>query len=73
MTLQDGRKLFHEGVVAQFQAADLVGIKTLDFDFVIEIVMAWVQAMGGVDNPLKSGSSNGATSLESSMPMSPPS
>jgi hypothetical protein len=50
---------------------DLAGIKTLDFDFVIEIVMAWVQAMGGVDNPLQKGSSNGETSLESMMPMSP--
>ena len=51
----------------------LEGLHSLQFDFVLEIVMAWVQAMGGVDSPLKRGSSNGATNLESSMPMSPPS
>jgi predicted RNase H-like HicB family nuclease len=49
------------------------GIKTLYFDFALEMVMAWVQAMGGVDSPLKKDSGNGGITLESMMPMSPPS
>ena len=49
----------------------LAGIKTLYFDFALEIVLAWIKAMGEVDNPLPKGLNGGGTALESTMPMNP--
>jgi hypothetical protein len=40
-----------------------------DFDFVIDLVTTWLDAVSGVDNPLPQGSANGASALEASLPM----
>jgi hypothetical protein len=47
------------------------GIVSQEFDFVLEIFMAWVGAMSSVDIPLPAGSNSGATSPEASLPMEP--
>lgn len=54
------------------------GLCSQDIDLVLAISRAWMTAMGGVEPPLPDGSSDGATSLEPSIPMdiqspSPPS
>ena len=52
--------------------ASYEGIVGQDFDFVMKIVTAWMEAMSAVAPPLPNGSSNGTGSgLELSMPMAP--
>lgn len=45
------------------------GLKTQDLDFVLELVMAWMEAVVSVSAPLKQKSSSGDQSLEGSIPM----
>jgi hypothetical protein len=42
--------------------ADLDGIEAQDVDFVLEIVMAWMEAIAGVPSPLPGTSPSGGTS-----------
>jgi hypothetical protein len=46
-------------------------IGRLKFDFVLGIVMAWMEAIASVDSPLPEGSPSGATLAEVSLPMEP--
>lgn len=43
----------------------------LKFDFVLGVVMAWIEAIASVDTPLPAASSSGVTSPEASLPMEP--
>ena len=49
--------------------ADFEGLKSQDFDFVMEIVLAWMDALMGVSGPLEKRSPSGDRSLEASLPM----
>lgn len=49
--------------------ATLEGLYEQDFDFVLKVVLAWVEAIAGVSAPLGNGSGSGAQSLADSMPM----
>lgn len=49
--------------------ATLDGVNDQDFDFVLSIIMAWINAVAGVSSSLGKGSSNGPPSLEESLPM----
>lgn len=51
--------------------ATLDGLKSLDFDFVLDIMLAWMDAVVAVPAPLAQPSSSGGTSLELSLPMEP--
>ena len=58
--------------------ATRAGVGSLKFDFVLKVIMAWMEAIASVDTPLPVGSPSGATSPELSLPMealspSPPS
>lgn len=47
-------------------------VKDQDSDFVMQLVSAWMEAVGEVDAPLGPGSSGGDRTLEASLPMDPP-
>jgi hypothetical protein len=49
-------------------AANLNGLKSQDLDFVLAIIGAWVNAMGGVSPELGKGSTSGANSLVAGIP-----
>lgn len=49
--------------------ADVAGVKSQTLKVNLVIVEAWISAMADVDVPLETGSSDGATSLELSIPM----
>jgi hypothetical protein len=51
--------------------ATLDGLMTQDFDFVLPVIIAWMEAVAGVAAPLKTASSSGTTTLEASLPMAP--
>jgi hypothetical protein len=51
--------------------ATLDGLLAQEFDFVLQIVMAWLDAISGVAAPLAKPSPAGATTLEASLPMAP--
>lgn len=45
------------------------GLYSLDFEFALLIILAWMDAVAGVSGPLGKPSSNGSPSLEESIPM----
>lgn len=45
------------------------GLESQDFDFVFEIILAWMEGLMSVSSPLGRRSAGGAPSLEASMPM----
>lgn len=45
------------------------GLQTQDIDFVMDIIMAWMDALMGVGGPLGKRSASGAPFLEASLPM----
>jgi hypothetical protein len=49
--------------------ATVIGLKTQDLDFVLELILAWVEAVVSVSAPLKKKSSDGDQSPEASIPM----
>ena len=49
--------------------ATLEGMHRQEPDFILTIIAAWVDALTSVPRPLGPASSNGATSLEASIPM----
>ena len=51
--------------------ATLEGAKTLEPDFLLEIMDAWMDAVNGVDAPLGKPSEDGDPSLVASIPMEP--
>lgn len=52
--------------------ADAMGLASQDMDFVMAVIMAWVQAVSQVAPPLPAASSNGhKPGLEASLPMEP--
>jgi hypothetical protein len=46
-------------------------VGALKFDFVLKVIMAWMEAVASVDTPLPGGSPSGGTSPEPSLPMVP--
>lgn len=53
--------------------ATLDGLRSQDADFVMPMVMSWLDAVGAVDAPLGNGSNGGKRSLEAGIPMQAPS
>jgi hypothetical protein len=51
--------------------ATLAGLKTLELDFAMQILHAYMDAVGGVDAPLAGSSTAGETSVAGSIPMVP--
>lgn len=51
--------------------ATLEGVRSQDADFMLAVVMAWLEAIGDVSAPLGRTSSGGGPSLEASIPMVP--
>lgn len=51
----------------------LDGLKTLDLDFAMEVINAWIASINGVSAPLPQTSTGGSTSVEASIPMDVPS
>ena len=51
--------------------ATKAGLLSQDPEFVMTVISAWAQAMSKAPPNLPNGSSNGATSLEGSIPMTP--
>jgi hypothetical protein len=49
----------------------LEGLYAQDFSFVLEIIGAWIEAVGGVSTPLATPSSAGAPPPELQLPMEP--
>lgn len=49
--------------------ANRAGIDSQEFDFIFEIILAWMDALMGVSSPLGKRLPSGATSLEGSIPM----
>lgn len=49
--------------------ATIDGLKSQDMDFVLELIMAWMEAVVSVSAPLKRKSSSGDQSPEGSIPM----
>lgn len=47
----------------------VTGLLAQDLEFAMDIIGAWMEAMGGVSGPLRTASSDGTPSLEASMPM----
>jgi len=45
------------------------GLKSQDFDFGFELLMAWMNTVTGVSDPKEPSSSDGLSSLEGSIPM----
>jgi hypothetical protein len=59
-----------EGVAIPFTMA---GLCTLELDFNMAIIDAWMEAINGVPAPLSETSTGGSPSLEASIPMDVPS
>jgi len=51
--------------------ATLDAINDQDFDFVMAVIMAWMEAVAGVPSDLGKDSTSGDPSLEASLPMAP--
>jgi hypothetical protein len=51
--------------------ATVEGLYSQDLEFVMQIISAWMEAVGGVAAPLGQRSADGAPSLEASLPMEP--
>jgi len=51
--------------------ATLEGVKDQDFDFVLSIIMAWIEAVAGVSADLGKDSRSGGTFPEAPIPMAP--
>lgn len=51
--------------------ADLDGVRSLEFGLAIQIIRAWLDAMGGISAPLEPSSTSGASSPVASLPMDP--
>lgn len=49
--------------------ATLEGLCTLDLDFNMDVINAWMDAINGVSSPLPGTSTDGSTSVEASIPM----
>ncbi|NUP18432.1 MAG: hypothetical protein HOZ81_20575 [Streptomyces sp.] len=49
------------------------GLRTLDLDFNMAVIDAWMDALNGVSAPLPQTSTDGAPSVEASIPMDAPS
>ena len=49
--------------------ATVEGVMDQDFPFVMQLIKAWLDAVGGVDAPLAPGSNGGDRTLEASLPM----
>lgn len=49
----------------------LEGVLSQDFDFMLQIVLGWMEAVAGVPAPLDQPSSGGPPSLVESLPMEP--
>jgi hypothetical protein len=49
--------------------ATLHGLRSLDFPFVLRIILAWMDAVARVAPPLEQPSAGGELSLEASLPM----
>ncbi len=47
------------------------GFESMDMAFVMDIIMAWTEAISGVSPPLPGNSLSGETSQEVSLPMAP--
>jgi hypothetical protein len=45
------------------------GVREQDLDFILDIVLAWMEAVAGVGNPLPNGSNSGGRFPEVSIPM----
>lgn len=52
--------------------ATLDGLKTQDLDFVLELILAWMEAVVSISGPLKQKSSDGDQSPEALIPMDVP-
>lgn len=52
-------------------AATVAGAESLEPDFLMEIMDAWMDAVNGVSTPLEQPSSDGEPSLVASIPMEP--
>lgn len=51
--------------------ATLAGVLSQDLDFIMQVMMAWMQALVGVAAPLVKPSTSGKSSVEASIPMEP--
>lgn len=49
----------------------LEGVQEQDFDFVLSIIMSWIEAVAGVSSDLGKDSSSGVSFPEGSLPMDP--
>lgn len=49
--------------------ANLTGLKSQDIEFVMYLINSWMEAIGGTEAPLGSGSTTGETSLAASIEM----
>jgi hypothetical protein len=52
-------------------SATKAGLLSQDLEFVMTVIAAWAQAMSKAPPNLQNGSSNGASSVEASIPMTP--
>jgi hypothetical protein len=51
--------------------ATIEGLYSQDLDFILQIILAWLDAVGGVTAPLGQPSTSGSRSLEEQLPMDP--
>jgi len=51
--------------------ADLEGLYSQDFEFAMQLVLAWIEAIASVPGPLGAASPSGETSPAPSLPMEP--
>lgn len=51
--------------------ATLAGVKAQEDEFILDIAMAWMDAVGGADAPKEPPSNGGSPSLAASIPMEP--
>lgn len=51
--------------------ATIEGVRSQDPEFILELVGAWLEAIGGVSDPKEPRSTSGAPSLVASLPMEP--
>lgn len=60
-----------DGVGMEPIPATYEGLRSLDLDFALQVIQAWIQAVSGVPDPLAGNSSGGRRSVEASLPMEP--
>jgi hypothetical protein len=60
-----------DGVSRQPVPPTLEGIRSLDVDFALAVIKAWLEAVSGVPDPLAGRSNSGQPSPEASIPMEP--